>query len=267
MTTQPLAPHLPRCTANRSRDRHLWALDTESHAHPAVNHVWLENVAAHRYHDMGSTLRGFAGDYYAYSSGFPIYLRKLIAKLERSEHRELLERNLCEEEGGLDPADCERLCAAAIDPDDVEGIPHPELYRRFCRAMGLDDAELGLPESAGQLWRQRMIAFLDDASPAAALGALGPGTESVVKPVYQKLLRGIRGLHALEPRDHVFFDLHCTVDDQHGQDLQRVAYDLLGTPNACREMRQGMLEALRLRQAFFAHQHEQPSARLIGVSG
>ena len=253
-----------RCAESSVRNQQLMEIDRESHAHAAVHHIWLENVAARRYVDMESTLRGFARDYYAYSSGFPIYLSKLIGKLEHAEHRELLECNLREEQGSLDPADRSRLREAAIDTADVEGIPHPELYRRFSRALELDDAELGPPESAGHLWRQRMIAFLDSASPPAALGALGPGTEGIVRPVYRKLLRGIRELSAITAHDRVFFELHCAVDDQHGLDLQRVAYDLLGTPSARNDMRRGMLEALRFRQDFFTHQQLHPSARLIG---
>ena len=250
-----LVPERSRGLEMDSRSHHLQALRAECCAHPAVKHVWLENVASHRYLDMESTIRAFALDYYAYSSGFPIYLRKLIGKLERLQHRKILQRNLQEEQGGLGPDEREELRAAAIEPADVEGISHPELYRRFCRAMGINDTELESQRTAGHEWRERMIGYLDRASPAAAVGALGFGTECVVRPVYQKLLCGIRGLSGLEPRDHVFFDLHCTVDDQHALDLQNVAYDLTDTLHARREMRQGMLEALRLRQAFFTHQH------------
>ena len=266
MLTSLVASKTPIGLETDWRDHHLRALDAECQAHPAVNHVWLENVAAHRYPDMKSTIRGFARDYQAYSSGFPTYLRKLIGKLECRRHKEILQRNLREEQGVLDSDDRDELRAAAIEPADIEGVSHPELYRRFCHAMGLDDAELGLPGTAGYQWRQRMIAYLDQASVAGALGALGPGTESVVRPVYHKLLRGIRGLGDLEPRDHVFFDLHCTMDDQHALDLKRVAYDLADTPHARRDMRQGMLEALRLRQAFFSHQHIDASGRLMKES-
>ena len=121
--------------------------------------------------------------------------------------------------------------------------------------MGIKDSELESQQTMGHQWRERMIRYLDLASPAAAVGALGLGTEGIVRPVYQKMLCGIRGLGGLKPRDYVFFDLHCTMDDQHALDLQNVAYDLIDTLQARREMRQGMLEALRLRHAFFTHQH------------
>ena len=251
----------PRGRAHLDGKRRLRALEIESRAHPAVNHIWLENVASRRYVDMESTLRGFARDYYAYSSGFPIYLTQLIGKLKHSAHRALLERNLREEQGEIHSDEHSR--GACIDRADIEGVPHPELFLRFCRALGIRNSELGVTGGAGQVWRQQMIEFLETASPTAALGALGPGTEAVVRPVYQKLLRGIRGLSGLERRDRVFFDLHCTLDDQHGLDLQEVACDLLHEPNGYRDMRQGMLEALRLRQSFFSRQQTRVGARII----
>ncbi|MCH2169935.1 iron-containing redox enzyme family protein [Myxococcota bacterium] len=233
----------------------LLVLDLESQAHSAVNHVWLRNVAAHRYCEMESVLRRFAQDYCAYASGFPSYLCSLIGKLERSEHRQLLERNLQEEQGHLDPSDRDPLWALGIDPDEVDGVPHSQLYRRFCFALGLEEADLDLSDSAGRRWRQRMLAFLDTASPAAALGALGLGTEGVVRPVYRQLSAALRAVKSLKAPDCVFFDLHCAVDDQHAKDLEKVARDLLDTPRALEDMRRGMLEALRLRRAFFSHQH------------
>ena len=259
------ATRAPSHRENDLRTRQLVKIHLESHAHPALKHVWLEDVAARRCPDMASTLRDFARDYYAYSSGFPLYLRKLITKLGRSDHRELLERNLLEEQGGIDPEDRDRLRAAAIDTEDVEGRPHPELFQRFCHALGLEAAEFAPAQGPGQVWRQHMLEFLEDASPAAAVGALGPGTEGIVQPIYRKLLRGIRQLDGLAPRDYVFFELHCTVDDQHGLDLQRVAHDLLDAPGAHHDMRRGMLEALRLRQNFFGHQQLRSNARIMGM--
>jgi len=230
------------------------ALDREGHAHPALHHAWLDDVALGPPREVEAAMRSFARDYFAYSRSFPSYLEMVISKLECPAHRELLARNLLEEGGRIDAEDAERLAAAGIDRADIDGVPHPELFRRFCHALGLETRELERSGGAGQAWRQGMLALLADASPAAAIGALGPGTEGVVRPIYQKLLRGIRRLDGLEPRDYVFFELHCSVDDQHSLDLRRVAHDLLDTPQAGREMRRGMLEALRLRQDFFSRQ-------------
>ena len=82
---------------------------------------------------------------------------------------------------------------------------------------------------------------------------MGLGTENVVKPIYNKILKGIQGLGTLRREDYVFFELHCTVDDQHALDLHNVALDLLEDNKARQEMRLGMREALDLRNRFWNH--------------
>jgi len=230
-----------------ARDRFLRELIDESLAHPALNHPWLTAVAAGSFEDMDWSLRDYAWHYHGYSSWFPYYLKAVISNLESPEHRALLEENLREEKGHLGAEDQEALRAVGVDPATVNGVSHPELFRRFCSAMGLNAGALADVAPATSRWRNRFRRFLENASPAAAVGALGLGTESVVKPIYQQILAGIQKLPFLTRQDYVFFELHCLVDDQHQEDLFAVATDLCDSQESRQQVREGMLTALDLR--------------------
>ena len=225
-----------------------------ANAHPALHHPWLEAMATGAVTDLAGAFRDFAIEYQGYQSRFPLYLRLVIDSLRRPEHQQLLRHNLAEEKGHLDATDAAALAAIGIDPATVAGVPHPALFRRFATAIGVRDRDLEPASPAAIHWRQKFIAFLRDASPAAAVGALGLGTEQIVRPVYLKLLRGIRQL-GLARADYVFFELHCEVDDQHQKDLLAIALELIDSPPARADLRRGMLAALDLRNAFWSHLH------------
>lgn len=225
----------------------------EALAHPAVHHRFLAAFAGGRFADPAAMLRRYAWEYSGYSAWFPRYLRMVIDRLERAEHRELLLHNLEEERGQLDPEDCAALRAVGIAPEPLIGVPHPELFRRFCRAIGLADAELQNPSAAAVRWRTRFLAYLEHATPAQAVGALGLGTELIVRPVYEQLLLGIRAEGSLRREDYVFFELHCLVDDQHQEDLLAIARELAAEPQGLRELGEGMRTALELRHDFWDH--------------
>jgi len=53
------------------------------------------------------------------------------------------------------------------------GLPHPELFRRFRRALGVWDEEGGEEELEVVCWREQFLAILSSGSAAEALGALG----------------------------------------------------------------------------------------------
>lgn len=225
----------------------LEALVDESRRHPALSHPWLRRFAAASFPDMAAAMRDFAWNYYGYSAWFPRYLEAVISRLPDPAHRELLRHNLEEESGKLEEDGLAAIAAMGIDPSTVDGVPHPELFRRFCRALGLGDTELRRPGPVALSWRSRFRRFLRQATPAQAVGALGLGTEGIVRPVYEQILRGIRATGMLSRPDYVFFELHCEVDDQHQKDLLAIARDLAVTPGALAELREGMLVALRLR--------------------
>lgn len=226
---------------------YIQELIEESQSHPALNHPWLKAMANCSFPDMAWAIRDFAWHYHGYSSWFPHYLRAVIGSMDREEHRDLLQVNLNEENGELGAEERATLKAVGVDPDTVDGVPHPVLFRKLCRAMGIGEEALGDPHQSTVRWRSRFRRFLESSSPAAGVGALGLGTESIVKGIYGQILPGIQSLAFLSREDYVFFELHCVVDDQHQKDLLQVAVDLITTPEARRELRRGMLTALDLR--------------------
>jgi len=252
--------HTPGALLTSRPEWHYRRLVEEAAVHSAVNHQWLNAVAEHQYPDMHKAIVDFALEYNGYSAAFPDYLSAVIKALDCREHQALLQHNLEEEKGHMDLDDQVALTAMGINPDTVVGVPHPQLFRRFCYAMGLSDDELKRPTEAATKWRNQFRTFLTCASPAAAVGALGLGTENVVKPIYQKMLLGLGSLKTIQREDYVFFELHCTVDDQHALDLKNIALSLLGTDQGYQEMRLGMNVALNLRNEFFNHLHRCASA-------
>ena len=117
--------------------------------------------------------------------------------------------------------------------------------------MGIERQELAQPTPAAGRWRTRFESYLGSASGAQAVGALGLGTELIVRPIYEQLVRGIIGIGALRRDQFVFFELHCLVDDQHQKDLLGIAAELAQAPNGLNELRSGMRTALRLRLEFW----------------
>ncbi|MGD9171744.1 MAG: hypothetical protein PVI97_17110, partial [Candidatus Thiodiazotropha sp.] len=59
----------------------LTSLLQEAREHPALNHVWLKNIAEQRYANPTGALRDFAYQYHAYASAFPMYLKIVVDKL------------------------------------------------------------------------------------------------------------------------------------------------------------------------------------------
>ncbi len=233
-----------------ARDGFLTALIDESRSHPALNHPWLTAVAAGDFPNMTWALRDYAWHCQGYSQWFPHYLKGVIHTLGRENPRVRLEENLKEENGVLGLEDQAALREVGIEPASVNGVPHQELFRRFCRAMGLHAGAIEDIAPATERWRNRFGSYLSyvvSASPAAAVGALGLGTENVVQPIYQQILAGIQKIPFLTRRDYVFFELHCLVDNQHLADLLAVSRELAGTAETRKQLRQGMLTALDLR--------------------
>lgn len=253
-TAPPQAPRTPRTLVD--------GLVTQALAHRSVHHPFLRAFGeGHFGARTGEVARTFAHWYAGYSAWFPHYLEAVIARLDRPDHRRLLAENLAEERGRLAPDELETVRELGIDPATVDGVPHPELFRRFCRALGLGEAELMAPPPATLEWRAAFRAMLKAGSAAYGVGALGLGTETIVSSIYPHVLRGLERVPGLSREDAVFFELHCHVDDQHHKDLLAIAADLARDREGALDLERGMRDALELRDAFWDQLHAACPAR------
>ena len=256
LSQRPARPQASGVSGAYAVPRPVEELASRALAHDAVRHPFLEALGSGafgaRTHDVART---FALWYDGYSRWFPRYLNAVIERLESPRHRELLSENLAEEQGRLDPDERDTLIELGIDPATVDGVPHPQLFARFCRAVGLTDAERSAPPEATIEWRSAFHGMLRAGSQAYAVGALGLGTETIVSTIYPRILQGFRRVPNLTREDLVFFELHCHVDDQHQVDLLEIAADLAAAPGGLAELERGMYDALDLRVNFWDQLH------------
>jgi CRP-like cAMP-binding protein len=240
----------------------LEGLVEEALAHPAVCHPYLSDLAEGNLPDLAWAIRDFAGQYPGYCAHFPRYLTVVISKLESADHRKTLLQNLTEESGTLDDEELEVLVAYGIDPDWVQGIPHPKLFERFQQAIGVRDTDAYADDALEVVcWRESFYQLLANGSPAEAIGAIGLGTENIVNKIYTPIIRAIERLGTLERRDYVFFELHCEVDEDHHEALLRIAHDFAEVPGNRIDLRKGMLKALGFRARFWDWMHDRARNR------
>lgn len=222
----------------------------EALEHRAVNHPYLKALANGEFENMEAVLKDFASQYGFYSSWFPRYLTAVISKLENPEFRAHLLDNLSEESGHLHEEDMEAVRALGIKDEWVQGIPHPKLFKRFQVAIGVDTS--AQPDIEVDIWRDSFLALMQGGSAVSAVGAIGLGTESIVKYIYRDIIKAIEKHTNLSLEDYVFFPLHTEVDDEHGLILLDIAEKMASqSPEEERELRKGMLKALNLRAAYW----------------
>ncbi|MBL6645279.1 MAG: iron-containing redox enzyme family protein [Flavobacteriales bacterium] len=224
-------------------------LISEAEAHRALHHPYLNALKEGSLPDPMGALQRFASEYAVYTRSFQNYLLICMSKLENQRHRSILLENLCEESGRIDEDELAEIAELGIQPDWVQGVPHPELFARFRQAIGaVDTPETG---EVAQTWKELFIAQLTQASAAEALGALGLGTESIVKHFYRPLMEAIRLHTTVSRREAVFFELHAELDDEHGELMLQIAEELIAeNPANYEAMKQGMRKALGLRSLF-----------------
>jgi pyrroloquinoline quinone (PQQ) biosynthesis protein C len=146
--------------------------------------------------------------------------------------------------------DLQAIRAMGIDDSWVIGIPHPILFQQFKKAICANyNFEMG---EAVLNWRTSFLNYLDNCTEAEAVGAIGLGTESVVKHVYRPIIESLSTHTSLTLEDYVFFPLHTEVDDEHGKVLLAIANELASqSEENAKLVRKGMETALDLRAEFW----------------
>jgi pyrroloquinoline quinone (PQQ) biosynthesis protein C len=233
-------------------------LELRAKEHSAVNHPYLEQLSAGFPNNPNKAIAYFASQYAHYSAWFPKYLNAVIVKLSDPQHKEHLLENLREEAGQLNEEEQQALQELNIDLDWVLGVAHPVLFDRFrstiCKNYSWE------MQNAVHSWRTNFLNYLESCSEIEAVGAIGLGTESIVKHFYKSIISSIEKHTQLTLEDYVFFPLHTEVDDEHGKTLLRIAEELVKkNETGMLNLKKGMETALDLRAKFWNELHLETS--------
>jgi pyrroloquinoline-quinone synthase len=147
-------------------------------------------------------LRDYAGQYSVHVDAFPRYLGAIHANCEDAATRRIILENLNDEEGV------------------IHGEPHPELWRKFARAVGADCATVQGRESIQNVKRTFFAAA--NSSLAEGLGALY-AYEWQVPEIAKSKIEGLKANYGVESEDALaFFEAHKTADVYHRDALRKV---------------------------------------------
>lgn len=235
-------------------EQFLINLGEEAKTHRAVKHRYLQALADGTV-DLRWALADFGRHYFGYSAHFPRYLTTVISRLEQPQHRAALLENLTEESGVYGEDELKELAEFGIEAEWIVGIPHPKLFQRFRKALGVVDSPIEDDSIEVVCWREMFLSVLSG-SPAEAVGALGLGTEGVVRDLYKPFVQALQRMPELDPKDVVFFPLHTAVDDHHQATLLDIARYYAQTPQSRRDLAKGMRKALALRASFWDWMYE-----------
>lgn len=222
----------------------------EAKSHRAINHPYLVALKDGTLNNPYLAIKDFSIQYSGYTAWFPRFLTAAISKITNHSHRAHLLDNLSEESGNIDTDELELLKKMDIEEEWVQGISHPELFQRFKKALDISDNTK--IDEATEIWREMFLDVLYNGSEAEVIGAIGIGTESVVKYIYEHITCGIQSHTNLKKYDYVFFELHSEIDDEHGKIMIQIAEDIVkSNPSNLKDIRKGMLKALGLRVMFW----------------
>lgn len=244
---------MSKSEANASGLEYISALCEEARVHRAINHPYLQRLASGDLPNVQAALKDFVHQYSIYCLDFVRYLTATIAQLESEAHRKALLKNLVEETGRIDAENAALLGTIGIELEWVNSVPHTELFLRAMKALGVDEQYRKANSYSDEaiVWRELFFTVCSKEGAPRALGAIGLGTENIVKYIYRPLIQAIERHLKVSLRDRVFFDLHAALDDQHGEALTKIAIDYAAREEHRRPIREGMLMALNLRGAFF----------------
>jgi pyrroloquinoline-quinone synthase len=130
---------------------------------------------------------------------------------------------------------------------------HPELFRRFTRAIGISDAELAAmptqPET--QLMIDTYLGLSEEYGYLSALGAVCFASEGIVHALYTQIYHGIRDSGPIDPAALIFFDVHIHVDDSHAANLADLIEPRLQSEAQVVAIQQAIGAAMDARVHFF----------------
>jgi len=142
-------------------------------------------------------LRDYARQYYHHVAAFPTYLSAVHAKCYNQATRKQLLSNLIDEEAG--------------SPN------HPELWKKFARVIGVEDAELARTEKQPETKKliDTFRSVCGQGSTADGLGALY-AYESQIPAICESKIDGLKKHYGFtKPEQYEYFSVHLEADRKH----------------------------------------------------
>ncbi len=237
----------------KSGQSYIEELCEQALEHRALNHPYMQQLIDGDVPDIQRALKDFVFQYSPYCFDFIRYLTATISQLEDEKHRKALLKNLVEESGNVDDENAALLPTIGIELEWINKVPHTELFRRYLEAAGVGDEYRQKNDYADEavIWRELFYAVCSREGPCRALGAIGLGTENIVKYIYRPFIKAIENHQNISLRDRVFFDAHVALDEQHGEALTDIAIDYATKTENRKQIKEGMLMALGIRNSFF----------------
>ena len=220
--------------------------------HPLWNHDFLHHCRAGEL--TLQEVRVLAVQMYKFSKEFNRILASVMARCPDTSAQAVILDNLFDEMG-------------EGDPDRA----HPELFRHFTRALGIDDETLesipATPETQALI--DTYLALADRYGYVAGLGAICFASEGIVNSLYTQIQNGIVGAARFSKEALVFFDVHIHLDDDHAAQLAALVEPRVHSIEEAMYVNRAILEALDARCQFFngvqrqALQSKRPERSLI----
>jgi pyrroloquinoline-quinone synthase len=212
--------------------RFLAQLREDIASHPAVNHLLLNRLATAPF--SRQDYRVLAHNHFPLVAVFTTYLEVLLLQAPDSEARLWLAKVLVDEYG-----------------EGSDGHDHATMYGRFLQASGgVYDRTQPVPEPALRFITThrklvRSQPFL------VGLGAIGPGHEWAIPKMFDAIIPGLRRAGFSETEID-YFTLHVEQDDDHGAWLEEALAGYATTTAAQQQVRQGAMQSLDARYAFWS---------------
>jgi pyrroloquinoline-quinone synthase len=205
-------------------------LDGEVNQRHMLNHPFYQRWNA------GELTRGeleeYSRQYYPYTLAFPTFVSAMHAHTDDIAIRQYLLENLIEEERG---------------PEN-----HPELWLRFCDALGVDRADVksttANDATSDLIACMRTLARSEKLHEGlAALYAY----ESQIPAVAKAKIDGLAAWYGItEPRDTSFFSVHMEADVLHSQTARELLETICDTPEKCEEAREAAAQTVNALYRF-----------------
>ena len=206
------------------------ALDQEISTRRLLDHPFYQRWTAGTL--TREELQEYARQYYHYAAAFPTFLSAMHAHTDDIAVRQLLLENLIEEERG---------------PEN-----HPELWLRFCEALGLDrdGVEGGEANEATAELIDCMRSLARDGALHEGLAALY-SYESQVPGVAAAKIEGLAKWYGIEKaHDIAFFAVHMEADVFHSQTSRELLRDLCQSEADCESARAASARTLSALYGF-----------------